>query len=433
MGVSTIPSATSGASLPTGATALVASGTASLGFYQTTSLAAGTYAVVMNPYTNKNAGLSVGTTDPTFQSFFSTMASSQVNTTTVQNSGAAYITLAASDTLTVSNANMAVNPRIISSVTTGALVSLSASSTGTIVANGTASSIGFSTDTITWNSGVTIVTTAGYYPTSYAGTNIYLLGQTTTATTSPLIGYSTNGTIWTYNTSNLPAGNYSITGFAYDGATYVAVSNSITTASISTSVNGTTWSTRYLASTALSGGIVWGSSGKFVAVGDNIIVQSTDGITWSTRTPVFSSGESISYNTSNGYYFIGSNSTLKNKYSTNGTTWTASVVGKSIGYRQGQLGATPVTSSGSYFYGYEQATNNLCISTDGNYWNPIATNKATQSPVGNTSAYLSVTLMGYHPTQGLLTVYGYSGGSPYLVYMPATYVSIYSVAGTTLN
>lgn len=436
MGIATLPTASGSSSpLPYGATALVASGTASLGLYQTTSLAAGTYAVVVSAYPNKSSysysGTAVATSGVSVATPNTTIVNSLVNKSYAINSSPAYISLGTSDTLTVGQLYFSVNNNAIITTNGGNIQQIVTGTTGSFTVITTSNTTGgyFSSDGITWTGYTQLSTTNGSYFNGYSSNGVYLQGQQPTGSTSPFIGYSTNGTTWTTQASNLPATSFGIYGFAYNGSTFIAVSNHPATANITGSTNGVTWTTR-----AFVGGgagqpqaVVWGSSGNYVLVGTyGLINQSTDGLTWSTRTsPTANNLGYLAYNTSNGYYFASSSITASsNIYSTNGTTWTLSSYPIQI---------NSVTSGGNYFYGVN-TYGNVVVSTDGNNWAIIAKNSGV-GPTGTAAAMsgLATNGLAYHPTFGLIGGTP-SGGTNYLSVLPALYVNIYSVSSTpTLN
>jgi hypothetical protein len=67
-----------------------------------------------------------------------------------------------------------------------------------------------------------------------------------------------------------------ITGVAWSGAVFAAVSNS---GGILTSSDGITWIPRASGTATRLLAITWGGS-RFVAVGDFVLLVSSDGITW---------------------------------------------------------------------------------------------------------------------------------------------------------
>ena len=151
-----------------------------------------------------------------------------------------------------------------------------------------------------------------------------------------IVTTSTDGTTWTTRTSGF--GTTSIRGVTYGDGLYVAVGDDGT---LTTSTDGTTWTTRTsgFGTTSIRG--VGYGDGLYVAVGaSGKLTNSTDGTTWTTRTSGFGSTAIYGVTYGDGVYVaVGLSGTLTN--STDGTTWTSRTSGfgtniiRGVGYGDG--------------------------------------------------------------------------------------------------
>jgi len=194
--------------------------------------------------------------------------------------------------------------------------------------------------------------------------------------------YSYDGKVW--NTGSIeppfPGDFEDLTGVAYGNGKYVAVRsvgsfNSDNTAEVITSLDGINWVTGsqkgeydglYLNGSALKS-VIYGG-GQFVAVGarefyeanPTTILTSTDGETWTYRTPAEGVTGSIAVAYGNGKY-VTCNTSEKGQYSTDGINWvyssmpTASYTDMAFG--NGRFIAVSSNFTASY-------------STDGINWTP---------------------------------------------------------------
>lgn len=265
---------------------------------------------------------------------------------------------------------------------------------------------------------------------SYESTpNVYVQTPTHYYATFPDSSWyaSTDGITWT--TLTTPGGIVMDICFASFNNYYVAVSaGTTTTTNISSSTNGSTWTTRTGAIAAAMYSVVAGPN-LFVAVGSAGSIQtSTDSITWSSRTSPQTGADwtTVAYNTGSGtYYAIAAavSNGITAAYSTNGITWTgiAPVMSKASegllttfnGVNM-TLAVSPLvpngtnrgwkyslfTGGGNFFLNYDAMT---YVSTNGLKWNLIYNRDSSGSF--------------WHPTNGLM---GYrQAGSVWYWYYPS--------------
>jgi len=223
---------------------------------------------------------------------------------------------------------------------------------------------------------------------------------------------STNAVSWSTVTLTGSAGTGQDICYGSFNGYYVLVTNgSVSTSNISSSTNGTTWSTRAGAHSQSLYSVTVGNN-LYIAVGAAGSIQtSTDSITWTSRTSPQTGAiwTHVAYNSTNGYYFVLGKSVSSNisaAYSTDGTTWTGvlPVIGKAsetiaatysgVDYRKqvAILGSdiasqkNKLFSGGGYFY--INFGESVYLSTTGQKWDIIVNREA-----GSTI---------YHPTYGLI-------------------------------
>lgn len=160
------------------------------------------------------------------------------------------------------------------------------------------------------------------------GSNIYVSG----ATAGELYS-SSDAKTWTARTSGFGAND--INSIGYGNGLFVAVGANGT---LTTSTDGITWTARTSnAGTNALNAVLYANS-LWIAVGSGsttpVIITSTDGITWTARTAATSGAAANAIAYGGGYWVITTNLSTNNyQYSTNGTTWTAGVVGSgNLGY-----------------------------------------------------------------------------------------------------
>lgn len=241
-----------------------------------------------------------------------------------------------------------------------------------------------SDDLISWQPYKSFGTSEAFLGLTFDGTTLVL------ASSSGNVRYSTNGTtytsvssglsslsrvrnfnnIWIFSsssatsikyTTNLstfstatPFSPYGVYDISYGNGLYVAVGVS---GKISTSPDLTTWTTRVSNTTSTLFSITYGN-GKFIAIGSSIMVQSTDGITWT----VVSSGLSTMSNVFwlNDAYVVcgGAGTTALLATSSDGDTWsnvsgTSSFPMSTVYYDNG------VYFAGGYYYGVGNSLSTL--------------------------------------------------------------------------
>lgn len=135
---------------------------------------------------------------------------------------------------------------------------------------GAQENIASSTDGITWDdqAGFSGATAVG------ASDTLWLAG-----TFGGTLDTSTDAVTWDNRTSNTSS---TIRGFAYDGSTYVYVTDG---GGIGSSTDGVTWTARTSGTSSDLNQVIASGNGSFVAVGDGgVAVTSTDGTTWESLT-----------------------------------------------------------------------------------------------------------------------------------------------------
>lgn len=283
-----------------------------------------------------------------------------------------------------------------------------------------------STDGISW-SGANIANTYAA-PLLYA--NSKYLGIA-----SYYFGYSTDGVSWSFG-DKLTSGAWDLGGppLAFGNSTYVTVDSGAEPVLISTSTNGTTWTSRTAAHSGVTyWGVAYGNS-TFVAVGAGTnnsgrIATSTDGITWTSRTPLETANNSALYciTYGGGNFVVNAYVSNKAQYSTDGITWTNTA----------SLGSTfklsYLTYGNGYYVGADQSASSgglLWYSTDAITWSSVVPN--TTSDYVHGIVYSSTTSK-WHIALDLKT-YGYSTnltswtvGDDTNAGQPATNIAMYSI------
>lgn len=194
---------------------------------------------------------------------------------------------------------------------------------GVYVTGGYMSSYGqvySSTDGTTWTQRVAQFGGAVGRPPKAVASNSGATNKFAISGNSGHLYYSTNGTSWTQGTNF----SQTIFGMTSNNTTYVACGSG---SLISTSTDGATWTTR---SPASSPGTWWDikfGNGIFVVVGDSgHINTSTDGITWTNRTSTSGTTQSIVsvfYNASAAYPWMAGLNNGAAIFSTDGFNWTS--------------------------------------------------------------------------------------------------------------
>jgi hypothetical protein len=177
---------------------------------------------------------------------------------------------------------------------------------------------------------------------------------------SALSATSTTGVSWA--TGSLPT-NKLWTAIASDGTSLVTLAKNSNNAASST--NGTTWTSRTLPTSRLWSALsCMGTTFIAVAYESNMCAKSVDGgITWTEYTlPQYANWTSIA---NNGTRFVTITDSNIAAYSTDGQTWTQTLLPANLHYNciSWGLGQFTVVASGP--------TNQAARSTDGNTWLPV--------------------------------------------------------------
>jgi len=183
-------------------------------------------------------------------------------------------------------------------------------------------------------------------------------------------GYSTDGSTWIRVDWS---GVLSCNKIVYGNNKFVAVGSQNL---IAYSSDGQAW-TEVLDPPFVTGGnpdniynITFGD-GKFIAVGGNKIANSTDGITWTTVSPVlFGSSNNICYIAYGGDKFVASNGDAT-AYSSDGQNWTPIIKNKLEGnsYSLSNLRIRSLTFGNGKWIGLYNTTT-MAYSSDGINWSP---------------------------------------------------------------
>ena len=199
--------------------------------------------------------------------------------------------------------------------------------------------------------------------------NTWLAAQTFATDTIVLGNVYSKGTVWTTRTGAPTTGWSAVT---YGNGMYVAVTNN----AVMTSPDGINWSSQ-TAATGDWASVTYGN-GLFVAVGGNAVMTSPDGINWSNQTPGSSNNwTSVTYG--NGVFVaVAGDSSGDVMTSSNGINWaTHSAASASewlaVTYGNGKFVAVAAGDT---------TTTNVMTSSDGATWV-----NGTLSPV---TAYLSI-------------------------------------------
>jgi hypothetical protein len=197
---------------------------------------------------------------------------------------------------------------------------------GKYVVIASTTSAAYSTDAITWSL-TTLPISGNWYSVAY-GNGIFVAANALSSTAA----YSTNGITWTATTM---AGNYALwDSISYGNGVFVSIVYGSPAAA--TSTNGITWTARTLPSGIdQSWSVSTFGNGLFVALPSSAVatttaISSTDGITWTARTlPINQQWDGITYGNSSflGITFNGTSSVL----STNGITWTLATMPAAYG------------------------------------------------------------------------------------------------------
>ncbi len=230
----------------------------------------------------------------------------------------------------------------------------------------------YSTNGTSWTSVTTGVNFSATGP-AWTGSRFVVLNFT-----SNLTAYSTDGITWSAGGA-LPA-SFWAQDVAYGNSTLVAVgrttSSGTGTAKIATSTDGTTWTSRTPHANMLGlAGITFQNSQFIVTDATNNIFTSSDGITWTqkysysaTTSPFSNAGASpvnrVAYNAADARYYFASS------YSTDLITWYRVPYSQVYASTIGQMGEC--ASDGTRLY-----------NTYGAVYNPLPYNTSTQFIVPN--------------------------------------------------
>jgi hypothetical protein len=225
---------------------------------------------------------------------------------------------------------------------------------------------------------------------AYNGTNLWVA-----VGAAGFLSTSTNGSTWTSRTSGFGAN--SVNSIAFGNGIWVAVGAAGT---ITTSTDGTTWTARTSnMSTNQINHIIY-ANGYFVAVGsgggatnDGGIISSTDGITWTRKSQTLTVGTTyhcVNWNGTN--WQIGATSNTNNTLSAGSDpqgTWTAATTNLSPTAIIGGI-----WNDGSTVFYAPASTSNYCVATG-----LISTTSTT------TQAQISGTFTGSSVTQKAAMIY----------------------------
>jgi hypothetical protein len=169
-----------------------------------------------------------------------------------------------------------------------------------------------STDGVNWNSGKFGSIPASTLFTCVGGSSsFYVAGGG-----SGMLFTSTDAATWTVRTSGFGANQ--VNAVAYNGTTTVIVGAG---GSRRYSTDGITWTATTGATTAIAiNAVIW-ANGQFVSIGDNYVAVSSDGIAWTAGTLALSGTRSVVWDPTHSVYVAGGLSGAI-RTSTNGTTWT---------------------------------------------------------------------------------------------------------------
>lgn len=202
---------------------------------------------------------------------------------------------------------------------------------------------------------------------------------------------STDAVTWTVRSSSTTSTIYSV---AYGAGVYVAVGVG---GYISSSTDGTTWTVRTNSSTNNLYSVFYNSG--FYAGGQNTIVTSTDGITWSNPNPQLAATAASAFG--NGTFVI--TSAVGGIYtSTNGGSWTSQTSGTTSAIN-GVVYGTQFIYTGN---GGVAAT-----STNGVVWSAVSTGTTSNlGVIGYSNAIYVATFMGSNIQSVLVTQNGTTWG-----------------------
>jgi len=264
---------------------------------------------------------------------------------------------------------------------------------------GSSGNILTSSDGSTWNSTIS-GTSQNLLDVAYGGGYFVAVGANGT------VLYSSNGTVWQVS----GAVSYTnINAIVYASSKFVLVT---ALGEVYTSNNGVTWSSQTTGTTNALYSIAYGN-GKFVAGGaSGTIITSPDAITWSVTTIGFYDVLGLRYITNTGgNSFVATCKNNKVYVSTDGSTWTRSLVD----------GLVSVTNDGT------------------NAWSLTSWGDIYKNAAASTLSYIATIASGienfkyiYHNGAGLFTVLTGSGGI-YTSGTGATWTARTSGVSTSLN
>ena len=169
-----------------------------------------------------------------------------------------------------------------------------------------------STDGVNWNSGKFSVTPASANFTCVGGSSLFYVA----AGAAGMLYTSTDAANWTSKTSGFGANQ--INAVASDGTMTVIVGAA---GNRRYSTDGTTWTATTGAGTAGAiNAVIW-ANGQFVSIGDNYVAVSSDGINWTPGTLALTATKSLIWDATHSVYIAGGAAGAI-RTSTNGTTWT---------------------------------------------------------------------------------------------------------------
>ena len=433
MGVSTIPAASSGSSLPAGATALVASGYSSTGDYTfTNSLPAGVYIIMASGENSEQRQNDNINTTGVITTSANNISYLTMNSPTVLN-------LTSTETSFRINMGMKQHGFAFSgysvgrSAYTSGLNGLVGYYGGNYVWADNTPTLGLiyqTKDFVNLNTQNFGASTNAIRSLNYTA-NLWSFVTTATATG---FGTSTDGITWTTFTTGAPWGSanlgVAVSTFTSPSNKYVVVGANATPSQVLWgSTNGSTWTSYTLtgATSTMSGGSVTFGGVYFVSLNNNgttLAASSTDGVTWAIRTtPNLGANDTFAtYGAGKYWLFVRNGVSSTFGYSTDATTWStgslpASINGQCIWF----------DSTNTYINIWGANTNNtVYTSTNGITW----TSKTWIA--GNTSgAYY---MIGASPQLGGIIGYQSTITSPATFYSPSTsYFQIYSTSMTVLN
>jgi hypothetical protein len=249
------------------------------------------------------------------------------------------------------------------------------------------------------NWGATVITP---YGTSVINAITYGNGVYVAAGAVASMATSTDGTTWTTRTSGF--GSSAINALTYGNGVYVAGGAGGT---LRTSTDGITWTARTSNfGTTIIQSLAYGNN-TYVAVGSTgQIRSSTDAITWTTRTNTF--GTNIIYGVRYlNNLFIATGGAGSLAVSTDGITWTSRTSGQAQALRTVTYGKKASDGTNLYIIGGDSGGS--AISTDNITWTTMTTPITAGSSIMSSLAYGN----GYFifSSSGVANVYTSSDGT----------------------